>query len=1066
MERCPRCGAENADHARFCHACSEPLAVGSTTAGETRKIVTVLFMDVVGSTGLGERLDPESTRRVMTRLFETVRPVLEHHGATVEKFIGDAVMAVFGIPAVHEDDALRACRAALEIRDEMLRLNKELERDWGVTISTRTGLNTGEVIAGDPSTSHTLVTGDAVNTAARLEQSAAPGTVLIGGATYRLVAHAVDVEPSEPVAAKGKADVVAAHRLLSVVPGTSIRARRLDSPMVGRSEELGLLRQALERSIAETRCVLATVVGMPGVGKSRLVHEFAGSVADKALVLRGRCLPYGQGITFWPIVNVVHQAAGITESDTPEEARSRIETLLPAGDDRAVVLARVAAAVGLEEEATWSINETFWAIRKLFESLASDRPLILVFDDIHWAESTFLDLIEYLEGWSKGFSILTLCIARPELSQARPGWATAATYPVMVELDPLGSDESDRLIENLLGPHALSEGFRGRIAETAEGNPLFLEEMLGMLMDDERIRREEGRWVASGDEASVPTPSSIQSLLAARIEQLPDAERAILQRASVVGKVFWWAAVADLSPIAERARVSSQLQDLVRKGMIRPDRSDIAGHDAFRFRHILIRDAAYESLPRATRADLHERLAGWIERAVGGRIEEYEEIVGYHLEQAFHQTLTASAERDHELAARASRLLASAGRRALDRNDVNAAVTLLSRASVLDPTNGPDDLSIRLPLVLALQLVGEVQQASAVVTDLVKRASAAGDRGLEWRARIRQGRIIAATTDVPSDEIMGTAHRAIEIFAELGDEWGLSQSWSLLAWLHFNAGQAGEAQKANALAASHARSAGDTAAEMWGFAGLTNNATYGPMRVEEALALCHESLDRVKGQPGPEAAILNSVALLEAMRGNFEAARSAIARTRFVLQELGATYGLAGMTDEAGDIEWYAGDIDAEERERRSGYEAYRKMGAQGFQATWSAWLARPLVDLGRHDEALELTRESEAMAAEDDITAQIPWREARARIHARRGELDEGEKLAREAVDIAERTDWLNMQGDAQMALADVLRLAGRKEDALDAARAALDCFERKGNVVAAGWARTLLEELAPPHG
>jgi tetratricopeptide (TPR) repeat protein len=633
--------------------------------------------------------------------------------------------------------------------------------------------------------------------------------------------------------------------------------------------------------------------------------------------------------------------------------------------------------------------------------------------------------------------------------------------PVTVELDPLGSDESDRLIENLLGPNALSEGFRGRIAEAAEGNPLFLEEMLGMLMDDERIRRDEGRWVASGDEDSVPTPSSIQSLLAARIEQLPDAERAILQRASVVGKVFWWGAVADLSPIVERARVSSQLRDLVRKGMIRPDRSDIAGHDAFRFRHILIRDAAYASLPRAARADLHERLADWIERTVGGRIEEYEEIVGYHLEQAFHQKLRASAERDRPLAARASTLLAAAGRRALDRNDVNAAVNLLSRASASDPTNGPDDLSIRLPLALALQLAGEWQQAGAVATELEERARAAGDQGLEWRARIRQGRIIAATTDLPSDEIMGTAHRAIEIFAELGDEWGLSQSWSLLAWLQFNAGQAGEAQKANAQAASHARSAGDTAAELWGLVGRTSNAAYGPMPVEEALVLCHETLDRVNGQPGHEAVVFEKIALLEAMRGNFEAATAAIARTKFVFQELGNTYGLAGMTDEAGDIQWYAGDVDAEERERRSGYEAFRKMGAQGYQATWSAWLARPLVDLGRHDEALELTKESEAMAAEDDITAQVPWREARARILARRGSLDEAERLALEAVTLAERTDWLNLQGDAYMSLAEVLRLVGRTSEAMEAASDAVERFERKGNIVASEWGHALLEEL-----
>jgi class 3 adenylate cyclase len=323
-----------------------------------------LFMDVVGSTEMGERLDPESTRRVMSRLFEVVRPVLEHHGGTVEKFIGDAVMAVFGIPAVHEDDALRACRAALEIQGGIERLNKELERDWGMTMSTRTGIYTGDVIAGDPSSGQTLVTGDPVNTAARLEQSAPPGSILIGTPTHRLVADAVDVEPVEPVAAKGKAEAIPAYRLLSVVPGVPVRARRLDSPMVGRERELGMLLEAFDRSVAEARCLLATVIGMPGVGKSRLVHEFVPGILDRATVLRGRCLPYGEGITFWPVANVVHEAAHITETNSPEEARAKIEALLPEGEHQAVVLDRVAAAVGLGE-ATWSIQETFWAIRKL-----------------------------------------------------------------------------------------------------------------------------------------------------------------------------------------------------------------------------------------------------------------------------------------------------------------------------------------------------------------------------------------------------------------------------------------------------------------------------------------------------------------------------------------------------------------------------------------------------------------------------------------------------------------------------------------------------------------------------
>jgi class 3 adenylate cyclase len=457
MQVCPKCGDENSDRARFCQTCGGALDARAGSR-EVRKTVTVLFMDVVGSTEMGERLDPESTRRVMSRLFEVVRPVLEHHGGTVEKFIGDAVMAVFGIPAVHEDDALRACRAALEIQDEIERLNNELERDWGITISTRTGLNTGEVIAGDPSAGQTLVTGDAVNTAARLEQSAPPGSILIGTRTYRLAADSVEVEPVEPVTAKGKAEAVTGYRLLSVALGAPVRARRLASPMVGREREVGILREAFDRSVAQARCVLTTVVGMAGVGKSRLVHEFVASTADRARVVWGRCLPYGEGITFWPVANVVHEAAGITEGDSPHEARAKIGAILPEGEHRPVVLDRVAAAVGLGE-AAWSIQETFWAIRKFLEAVASDRPLIVVFDDIHWAEPAFLDLVEYLEGWSRTSAILLLCIARPELLETRTGWASAATESAIITLDSLTAEENDRLIQNLLGPSAVSDGF-------------------------------------------------------------------------------------------------------------------------------------------------------------------------------------------------------------------------------------------------------------------------------------------------------------------------------------------------------------------------------------------------------------------------------------------------------------------------------------------------------------------------------------------------------------------------------------------------------------------------------
>ena len=1058
MRFCPNCGEENSDRARFCQACSAPLAEEVLPSPEVRKIVTVLFSDVAGFTGFGERLDPEATRQVMGRYFDVVRDALERHGGTIEKFIGDAVMAVFGIPILHEDDALRACRASMDMRDELARLNKELERDWGLTITARTGLNTGEVIAGDPSSGQTLVTGDAVNTAARLEQAAPPGAILIGEPTYRLVIDSIEAAPVESIAAKGKAEPVRAFRLLSIVPGTP-RARRLAAPMVGRRGELRELQTAFERSMTDRTCVLATVVGEPGVGKSRLADELVASLSRPAAVLRGRCLPYGDGITFWPISETVHQAAEITEDDPPEQAKSRIEALLPETEQRDVIRDRVAAALGLSEGAG-AIQETFWAIRKLFEALGRDRPLVVLYDDIQWADPAFLDLIEYLEGWSVGSPILLVCLSRPELLDVRPEWATSATHPVTIKLEPLTAAESAHLIDSLLGRGLLPNEFRHRIADATDGNPLFVEEMLGMLIDEGLLRQEEGRWLVAGDLSSIPTPPSIQRLLAARIEQLPDEQRTILQRASVVGEVFWWGSVVELSPGGVRARVGSHLQAMVRRGLIAPDGSTFAGEDAFRFRHIMIRDAAYNSLPRTARANLHERFAGWMERIVGGRVEEYEEILGYHLEQAYRQRLARSPSSDQELADRAAKLLASAGLRALDRGDIRAALNLLARASQLGPTEEAGSLSIQLSLAEALWSAGELRKAEELLSELIEQAMATGDRAAEWRAKVQHARIVAESTAVEFDADR-IAERAIEVLSELGDEWGLSRAWELLGWLHSNSGHADDAQSANANAAAHARLAGHTAGEMQGLVGVASEATVGRMPVKEALDLCRDTLDRVKGQPWHEAGVQRSRCQLEAMRGDFEEARAAAEQARTAFRDLGIAHSLASVTLQVAMVAAYSGDVIGWERELRAGYEAFSKMGAKGYVATWAARLAMPLIELGGDDEAMRLTIESEVLAAQGDITAQVPWRMARARVLARRGPADEAERLAREGVAMAERTDWLALRGEALTYLAEVLQLAGRSSDASDAAREAVERFDQKGNVVAAAGARAMLEKL-----
>ncbi|MGH2555958.1 MAG: adenylate/guanylate cyclase domain-containing protein, partial [Actinomycetota bacterium] len=395
---CQRCGSESPDSAQFCQACAAPLASAADEAARSRKIVTFVFTDVVGSTRLGEHFDPELLRRVMTTYFERMRSVLERHGGNVEKYIGDAVVAVFGIPEIHEDDALRAVRAAFEMRSALEDLNRELEDRHGVRIEARTGVNTGEVLAEEGQADAPL-TSDAGNLAARLEQAARPGGILIGDSTYRLVRDAVQVEPAGPLELKGKAEPQAAWRLLEVSPEGPGIARRLDSPIVGRDRELALLREAFERSTEEPSCRLVTIIGTPGVGKSRLSAEFIAWLRGRATVLQGRCLPYGDGITYWPVAEVIREAAAIAEQDAPAEATDKIASLCGKHEETETIAERLASVLGLTKT-TAPAQESFWAVRRLFEAMAGREPLAVVFDDSHWGEATFLDLVESLAGWS------------------------------------------------------------------------------------------------------------------------------------------------------------------------------------------------------------------------------------------------------------------------------------------------------------------------------------------------------------------------------------------------------------------------------------------------------------------------------------------------------------------------------------------------------------------------------------------------------------------------------------------------------------------------------------------
>ena len=739
MTPCPTCGTENPDRARFCAECGTALVVSSASArrGATRKLATIVFIDAAGSTQLGETLDPETVRTVMARYFSAIRPIVEAHGGIVEKFIGDAVMAAFGIPVVHEDDALRAVRSAIEIRAALDQLDGELRAGNDATVQFRTGINTGEVVAGDHASGQAFATGDTVNTAARLQAAAPTGEILLGRSTWLLVRDAVTAEPVEPIVAKGKTELVEAYRLVGVDPSRAGHERRLDRPMIGRSRELDLLRDAFGSVVGERTCRLVTLLGTAGVGKSRLVAEFVELSAPAATVLRGRCLSYGEGVTYWPIAEIIRAAAGVLESESPADARSKLLALLGEADDADLVAARVASAIGLSTDVAPQ-EEVFWAIRRLLEQLAGDQPLIVVIEDIHWAEPTLLDLIEHIADWSRDAPILLVCPARPELLDARPRWGEADRDDLTITLEPLGVAATRDLIAGLPGGPALPLAVSARLTAAAEGNPLFVEEFLAMLIDDGLlIASPDGAWSASASVVTVRMPPSVKALISARLERLAPEERAVAERASVVGRVFEQAAVTELSSDALRPMVEGNLLALVRKELVRPELTELSIGDAFKFRHILIRDAAYEALPKAERAILHARFADWLEATIGDRLPEYEEIVGYHLEQAHRYRIELGETGDAvaALAGRAGAHLSAAGVGAASRGDLPSGIGLFGRAAALIPP-GRQRIELLINLRSTLRSAGDREAADAADAEAVALLATYPDEGLQHHYRL------------------------------------------------------------------------------------------------------------------------------------------------------------------------------------------------------------------------------------------------------------------------------------------------------------------------------------------
>ena len=1024
MAACPSCGALHPERAKFCAECGAALAAGPT-AHEVRKIVTVLFADVTGSTALGERLDPEAVRRVMGRYFETARAVIERHGGTVEKFIGDAVMAVFGIPSVHEDDALRAVRAGDELRTALRTLDSELASS-GVALGVRIGIETGEVVAGVGRPETTLVTGDAVNVAARLEQAAAPGEVLLGAATLDLVRDAVVVESLEPLVLKGKARPVAAFRLVSAIAGVAGRTRRGDAPMVGRERDLSVLRRAFERVVADRTPQLFTLFGTAGVGKSRLLREFEAAIGSEASVLVGRCLPYGEGITYWPVAEVVRASAGIVDTDDAVVARARLDRVLGAGPDARFDVQRIAQVVGLDVGPATQ-NELFAAIRRWFGSLATDRPLVIVFEDVHWAEPTLLDLIDDIVGGSRDLAILVIACARPDLLERRPAWSGRPDDASLL-LEGLSAEASDQLLTALLPGATLPDPLRRRLEEAAGGNPLFAEELIGMLIDEGGLRTVDGRWVAQEDLDRTRIPPTINALLGARLDRLAPDVRAVAERASVVGRVFDQTAVAVLSPEAERATVPAYLDALIRTELVEPFAAGSAG-GTFQFRHILIRDAAYTSLPKANRADLHERLAGWIEDVSGDRLGEVEEIVGYHLEEAhrWQSDLGTSVEGGAETAQRAARYLASAARKAVARSDTRAAVNLLTRTTALLPPDDPARGPLLVDLGLALREMGDGVRSDAVLAEVMAAAEASGDAPLRAHAVVQNWLGYDATHGRMADAERD-ARDALALFETAGDELGQARAWRLLTECHWAAGQGAAAESANDNDLAHARRSGRAREQTEAYCILSAILFTGPTPVTDAIRRCEGILTSEAGNVAIEGWMWHALAHLRVRLGGFAEARDLAARSDATLLELGQSYEAAILSELRADVELVAGDADAAVRALTAGLEVTERAGRPSLML--AAFLAQA---------ALAANQPEVAEGAAERAIHGGGWiraiaQSALGRVRGVQGQQEEADRLSCAAIDFFERTDFLTFHARARLDRADVLWRSGRWDAAIEA--------------------------------
>ena len=1052
MRGCAACGESNPARARFCLGCGNPLDDEPAVVPGLRRSISIIFADLVGSTVLGESLDAEALRYVTGRYFETMRAVVERHEGMVEKFIGDAVVALFGVPRVREDDALRAVRAAADMRGSLTALNEELQRDLAVTLQVRVGVNTGEVIVGEHRAGGSPATGDAVNVAARLEQAAGPGEVLLGGSTYRLVRDRVTAEPIEPLALRGKAGPVAAWRLIDAAISAETVKQRVTNLFVGRDPQLRLLDDAFRRAVGERTCQLVTVLGAAGIGKTRLAEEFAATVCD-ALVLAGRCLSYGQGATYWPLREAVLGAAGLTGEEPADAAEAAFAAVLGDGPDTANIVSRLLALAGFNREAPVP-EDGPWAVRLFLELVAAQRPVLLVVDDLHWAESGLLDVLEHVADWSRDSPIMLLGLARPEFYDSRPTWGGGKLNATAMLLSPL----DDAATVSLVDKHDLPEVIKRRIVDTSGGNPLFAEQLVAMLADEGHVALADGVATWTGGPAGDvrwAMPPSVSALLAARIDRLHDDERAIVGCAAVIGTVFYAEAIAALtsSPLPQ---VRLALGQLVRKELLRTAATDLPGLSAYRFLHVLVRDAAYDGLAKAGRAAWHEQLADWLSSLAGDAVPE--EIVGHHLASAWEYRVQLGPRTDQvsELAARAARKLAAASRR-LELSDVTAAAALLQRAASM---LGPDDpYRVECLLNLAAQRIelGEVEDARQAL----RLAAGAADPAQAVLAEVLMCRLKTITAEGRAEDNERIVREAARRFHEWGDDRGLAQAYLVLGDLAAVRGHVSRSAKLLELALSHGEAAGDAGcvARARSLFGVT--LLFGPAPAEEVIASLDQMVASSGNDPRVRAEAEQVTCVMHAMCGRFGQAQAIGAEARQHLAEVGLGLFLANLAQSTGHVAELAGDLDAAEREYQRSCDDLQALGESSYLSTVAGLHARLLARRGRPMGALTAVELARRHGSPDDVATQSLVRQAEGLLAAAAGQTDLARAAVADAIQREPEDEAPDSVGEAYLTAADVEKILGNTAAERDYLAAAQPLFESKGNVVRARQVASRLRDL-----